>query len=295
MLRLLVATVVVCLVESLGPLMAVDIDRRGFLSTPPAVAAAAGSLLLAPKSALAAEWSVGIYGSKWVVKEKVATSISPRVQTMLSATDKYNKDIEMKLLRLPLGRDLSATLPLEDQARLATFFSGAKAERCAPEQAVAVMGGVLKRQTADPASPLQYGAMLPGGSTSAVTSRDGRRYLSYQFETDACTRIDEDGACIEPRLQRRTLAVLTATRGLRAPKAASFMERSAGFSIKEDYEPGGLVADLNGALTEEDITARAMDVVWLLTVSAPPGDFNAEALRKTTDTFTVDDPDLVPS
>ena len=74
---------------------------------------------------------------------------------MLVASDEKT-DRELKVVKIPLGRAAASSFDPDDQYDLARYFaSRADAEKLGPSRIAKIMEGSLKKQAANPASPLQ--------------------------------------------------------------------------------------------------------------------------------------------
>ena len=68
------------------------------------------------------------------------------------------------------------------------------------------MAKSLAKQAKNPESPLQGVSLDPKAATAA--SRGGRRYVNYEYVTDGCKRLTEDGECMR-RSKRAVSAAVT--------------------------------------------------------------------------------------
>ena len=189
--------------------------------------------------------------------KKQASSVRIRPETMLTATGE--NDTELKLLKVPLGRAAAASFAPDDQLVLAKYFSSrTDAEKIGPAKIAAIMKALLQKQASNPQSPLQGVKLDPGAAS--VETRNGRRYVSYIYDADACRRLSEDGEC----LRRGTRASRRASACPSSPKPARWRS--------------------SGAWTRARWSSARVDA-WVFTAPAPKGAGDAAlgALRRAAD------------
>ena len=224
----------------------------------------AGSFLaaLGPRPARAGdEWTCGAL-KEYTITKKQASSVRIRPETMLSATGPG--DSELRLLKIPLGREAGTSFAPEDQLTLATYFSSrADAERIGAAKIAGIMKASLVKQATNPSSPLQGVNRDPGAAS--VATRSGRRYVAYSYDADACRRLSEDGECL-----RRS------TRRVEARVSVSLESQARTLTEQSRMDEG-------------EMEQRYVDTLWLFTASASKS-ADAEtlgALRRAADSFAV--------
>lgn len=228
-------------------------------------AALAGALRVEPSRA-AAEWDVSCLKDKaWAVSKRQASSVRIRPETMLIAADAA-RDRELKLIKVPLGREAAASFDPEAQLALARYFSDrGAADAAGPASIAKIMAASLQRQATSPASPLLGVVLDP--RTAEVSGRGGRRYVGYDYVTDGCRRLDEDGACV-----RRSKRLVAATVCVSLESQARTLEEQRRMDAGE-------------------LEQRYIDTLWVLTCSAPEAGGDSAALRACADTLAVAVPD----
>lgn len=252
-------------------IQALQLPRRALPSLAAGVALAPA---LAPsRTHAAAEWAVGALQDKaWTVSKRQESSVRIRPETMLVASDEKT-DRELKVVKIPLGRAAASSFDPDDQFDLARYFaSRADAEKLGPSRIAKIMEGSLKKQAANPASPLQAAALDP--ASAAAASRGGRRYVSYAYGTDGCKRLDEDGACM-----RRSKRVVAA--------AVTVSLESQARTLEEQRR-----------MDRGELEDRKIDTLWVVTCSAPEKGLDDAArakLRAAADSFEVLVQDALPA
>ena len=222
----------------------------------------AAAAALGPRPARAAdEWRLGVI-KDYAVTKKQASSVRIRPETMLTATG--DNDTELKLLKVPLGRAAAASFAPDDQLVLAKYFSSrTDAEKIGPAKIASIMKASLQKQAANPQSPLQGVKLDPGAAS--VETRNGRRYVAYGYDADACRRLSEDGECLR--------------RGTRYVEAR----------VSVSLESQARTLEEQRRMDEGEMEQRYVDTLWVFTASAPKGAGDAAlgALRRAADSFEV--------
>eukprot|EP00614_Pseudopedinella_elastica_P010991 CAMPEP_0172593462 /NCGR_PEP_ID=MMETSP1068-20121228/12660_1 /TAXON_ID=35684 /ORGANISM="Pseudopedinella elastica, Strain CCMP716" /LENGTH=293 /DNA_ID=CAMNT_0013390995 /DNA_START=129 /DNA_END=1010 /DNA_ORIENTATION=- len=208
------------------------------------------SLLItrANEPALAAgDWEIDLAG--WKVTKKLDSVVRIQALTVLSATY-ADLGLELTLRKVPLGASAASTFDPNDQFALASVFATQKEPAEGDkEKVVSVMMRSLESQANSQRTTLRS-VKAANDETPATYVRYikalPQRYVRYGYESHTCRRLDQDGGCEGKTEARKHLAVVTV--GLET-QARTLAERQA----MEDGEMEG----------------RQIDVLWLLTISAP--------------------------
>ncbi|KAJ1459474.1 hypothetical protein M885DRAFT_511465, partial [Pelagophyceae sp. CCMP2097] len=237
--------------------LASKVDRRRFCALPLPFACA---LRAAPASA-AAEWSVGALNErKFDVTKKQESSVRIRPEVMLLASDASGT--ELKLLKVPLGRAAASSFEPEEQLALAEYFADRKrAESTGASGVAAILARSLQKQVDSPASPLKAATVDVSGA--AAVARFGRRYVAYDYNTEGCRKLDEDGGCVGAS-KRVVSAVVTVS-----------------------LESQARTLEEQRRMDRGDLEARYVDTLWIFTASAPSGKAPLKELRDIAATFSV--------
>lgn len=198
----------------------------------------AAAVLTSSKVSAMAEWSCAL-DSDWKITKRQESSVRIRPETMLTAS---KEKMDIKLVKIPLGRSAATNFEPDEQLDLAMFFnSRADAERITDQRIREIFQRSLDRQAQAPSSPLQSASV----TTVATTTRRNRRYVSLDYVTDGCRKIDEDGACVG-RAKRQANAVLTVS-----------------------LESQARTLEEQRRMDRGDMEERYIDTLWLFTATAP--------------------------
>ena len=174
--------------------------------------------------------------SNFAVQRQLASIVRVRTETVLQADDAAT-GATVKLLLLPFGQQAAGSLTADDQFAVATYVYNGEGSAAAVGQTMTASAsrspGVVK--------------LLPQGSASGYTADDGRRYVRYGYTTERCAGDLDDGECFGTLSTRRTLATLTMS------SISQYRTNTERERMKEMGQ------------------ARNVDVLWLLTLSAPEG------------------------
>ena len=238
------------LLASGTPASATQLSRRCV------VAGAAGAAAASPLAARAVEkggvqWTLDI-PEQFAVSRQLASLVRVKRETMLQAEDEASGAV-IKLLLLPLGQQAGGSLDADEQLKLANVLLGDGGVSEADAAAVAtIMTASAKR------SPGVASLTRMGGATGA--SEGGRGYVRYGYALERCTggELLDDGECLGGSLaKRKTLAAVT----------ISSISQFRTNTERERMRELGQV--------------RNVDVLWLLTLSAPDGPAWASTLEPT--------------
>jgi len=153
------------------------------------------------RASAAAEWRCAL-PEDWAIQKRQESSVRIRAETMLVASSSSQ---EVKLLKIPLGRSAATSFEPEEQIELSRYFAS-RQSGVEPKRVADIFASSLQRQAANPASPLLAATVDLDSAT--VSSRQAKRYLSLDYATDGCRKLDEDGACVG-RSSKVATAVLT--------------------------------------------------------------------------------------
>lgn len=193
----------------------------------------AGPVVAAEKGGV--QWLLDL-PSNFAVQRQLASIVRVRTETVLQADD-VTTGATVKLLLLPLGQQAGGSLSADDQLALATYvYSG--------EGSADVVG---KTMTASAARSPGVLKLTQQGAASGYTADDGRRYVRYQYTSQRCAGEYDEGECFGTLSTRRTLATLTMS------SVSQYRTNTERERMKEMGQ------------------ARNVDVLWLLTLSAPVG------------------------
>lgn len=227
-----------------------------------AVGVASLGLRRPPAAFANAEWDIDLV-SGWKISKKLDSVVRIQALTVLAANN-ADLGLELSLRKVPLGATAASAFPPNDMLALATYFAANNAQdNNAPSSSTspgtnmgakdmeAIMRRSLEAQAQSLRTPLRavYDAVGSGPEAYSRFSK-GRvlpqRYLQYAYESDSCRQLDIDGGCEGRPERRRHLAVITV--GLET-QARTLAERQA--------------------MEDGEMEARQIDVLWLLTMSAP--------------------------
>jgi len=238
-----------------------------------AASAAATSLLaggLCPQQAQAAtkggvQWSIDLPES-FSITRQLSSVVRVRTETVLAADDVLT-GAQAKLLLLPFGQQAGGSLSSDEQLELATFFFGAGGSdelKRSGENVGSIMCASAAR------SPSVVRLSQAGSSSVRVATDTGRRYVRYGYVSDRCNGEIDDGECLGSVSKRRTLATVTMS------SVSQYRTNTERQRMRE--------------LGQE----RNVQVLWLLTLSAPEGAYAGLqlAFEKAASSFTVPDVSL---
>lgn len=185
------------------------------------------------------EWVCELDPKSFKIEKRQQSSVRIRPEQMLIASDETR---EVKLLKVPLGRSAASSFDPEEQFDLSKYFSSRQAATEIGDARIAqIFKNSLQRQVASPTSPLQS----VDGLEYESSTKTGRRYVSFDYVTDSCRRIDEDGACVG-RSKRYANSVITVS-----------LESQARTNEEQRRMDAG------------DMEQRYIDTLWLFTATAP--------------------------
>ena len=105
------------------------------------------------------------------------------------------------------GRAAVTSFEPEEQVELARFFASKQAaDDIGVEKGACIFRNSLDRQAKSDTSPLI--AATVNVPSALLETRQNRRYVTVDYETDGCRRLDEDGQCVG-RAKRVANAVIT--------------------------------------------------------------------------------------
>lgn len=206
------------------------------------------------------QWSIDL-PPEFEVQRQLASIVRIKTETVLLADDPAT-GAQAKLLLLPFGQQAGASLNADDQLSLATFFFAAPSAEPLSAGAETV------------ASTMAHSASRSPGITSltrfstpkAYAEASGRRYVRYAYSAQKCTGELDGTECVDGSLiKRRTLATVT---------MSSISQYRTNTERERMRELG---------------QARNVEVLWLLTFSAPDAAFDAlqPAFEKASASFYV--------
>ena len=218
-----------------------------------------------PSAALAAskggvQWSIDLPPA-FEVQRQLASIVRIKTETVLLADDPTT-GAQAKLLLLPFGQQAGASLNADDQLSLATFFFAAPSA-----EPLSVGAETVASTMANSASRSPGITSLTRFSTpKAYAEASGRRYVRYGYSAQKCTGELDGAECVDGSLiKRRTLATVT---------MSSISQYRTNTERERMRELG---------------QARNVEVLWLLTFSAPDAAFDAlqPAFEKASASFYV--------
>eukprot|EP00325_Prymnesiales_sp_UTEX-LB-985_P001355 CAMPEP_0174698540 /NCGR_PEP_ID=MMETSP1094-20130205/4111_1 /TAXON_ID=156173 /ORGANISM="Chrysochromulina brevifilum, Strain UTEX LB 985" /LENGTH=276 /DNA_ID=CAMNT_0015895733 /DNA_START=66 /DNA_END=896 /DNA_ORIENTATION=- len=208
------------------------------------------------------QWSIQLPDT-FSVSRQLASIVRVRTETMLAAEDAAS-GAQAKLLLLPFGQQAGGSLPADDQLALARFFfERGERDKKETESAASIMCASAAR------SPTIV-SLSSVGHPSVVAAANGRRYLQYGYESERCLGEIDDGECLGQVSKRRTLATVTMS------SISQYRTNTERERMRE--------------LGQE----RNVQVLWLLTLSAPAGTYSGlqTSFQKVADSFAVPDLEL---
>ena len=107
------------------------------------------------------------------------------------------------------------------------------------------MKASLQKQASNPQSPLQGVKLDPGAAS--VETRNGRRYVAYGYDADACRRLSEDGECLR--------------------RGTQYVEARVSVSLESQAR----TLEEQRRMDEGEMEQRYVDTLWVFTASAPKG------------------------
>lgn len=209
---------------------------------------AAGILLgepAPPASAIArggVSWNIDL-PDEYVVQRQLASIVRVRLETCLAADDPATS-AQVKLICLPFGQQAGASLTGDEQLAVANYFFAPGADASSATEAEAVANVMVDSAARSPTVV----ALQRAGGVKAYKGSDGRRYVRYGYQSTKCVGELDDGECFGTLAKRRTLATVT-------------MSSLSQFRTNTER-----------ARAQELGQVRNVDVLWLLTLSAPDGD-----------------------
>jgi len=202
--------------------------------------ATGGLGLLASGPALAAEkggvqWDLDL-PPNFLVQRQLASIVRVRTEAVLQAEDPATGAV-VKLLLLPFGQQAGASLNADEQFEIASWvYNG---EGSAP--------AVGKTLVASAARSPGIVTLTPQGTVSSYTAGGDRRYLRYGYTAQKCAGELDGDQCYGTLSTRRTLATVT-------------MSAISQYRTNEERKRMNELGQV-----------RNVDVMWLLTCSAPDG------------------------
>ena len=221
--------------------------------------------LLAPASPAAAvveggaQWELDLPAS-FAISRRLASIVRSRVSEMLMAEDPTS-GVQARLLLIPLGQQAAGSLNSDDQLLLASHFFGGS-DGGSAEDVAKVMSGSAAR------SPSVVKVERVGGARERK-DRNGRTYVSFGYDVQKCAgELLDDKECLGDVSSRRTLSSLT---------VAPISQYRTNTERQRMEELG---------------QKREVNVLWLLTLSAPDGaayEKLAPAFERASKSFEVPD------
>ena len=207
------------------------------------VGASSGLVAATPPASAASkggvQWTIDL-PSGFEVQRQLASIVRVKTETCLLADDPTT-GAQAKLILLPFGQQAGGSLDADEQLLLATYFFSPKADASA-ERVAATMTASAKR------SP----AITSLASIGSPASREagGRRYVKYSYAAERCTGELDGGECFGSLTKRRTVATVTMS------SISQYRTNTERERMKELGQ------------------SRNVDVLWLLTFSAPDAAFD---------------------
>lgn len=225
------------------------VTRRTALALP--------SLALLPSNAHAAteggvQWDLDLPGS-FAIQRRLASIVRIRTETMLSASEESGAQV--RLLLVPLGQQVAGSLTGDEQFLLASHFFGGGPDGGDAQAVAKVMADSAAR------SPSVLGVERVGAARER-TDAAGRTYVEFGTEVKRCSEPLDSGECFGEALSRRTLTALTVS------PISQFRTNTERARMQELGQ------------------TREVNVLWLLTLSAPKASFDG-ALQKRFDTIAA--------
>lgn len=240
------------------------IDRRTALTSIGAVASAgpASALPWLPPVSAAdkggVQWSLSVPDG-FSVSRQLASIVRIKIETMLAADDSTT-GAQIKLLLLPFGQQAAASLDADEQLQLANFFFSSDGQGGA-ESVAAVM-------TASAARSPSVLSLQRVGKPEATVAGNGRRYVRYEYSARRCSGEIDGGECFGDIGTRRTMATVT---------MSSISQYRTNTERQRMAELGQV---------------RNVQVLWLLTISAPEAKFDALRTAFTKASLSFDVPEV---
>jgi len=221
--------------ESFSPVQ--RLSRRDSLLTTVGSVVGGSLLLPAPSSAVSkggVQWNIDL-PDEFAVQRQLASIVRVRIETVLQAEEASGATA--KLLLLPFGAQAGGSLNGDEQFAIASYvYNG--------EGSVSTVGKTMLSSASRSPGVV---SLKPQGAPSGYTAADGRRYVRYGYVTERCAGELDGGDCYGTVSTRRTMATLT-------------MSSISQYRTNEERKR---MAELG--------QVRNVDVLWLLTLSAPDG------------------------
>ena len=181
------------------------------------------------------QWSLDV-PEAFAVQRQLSSIVRVKREPVLQAEDEAT-GATIKLLLLPFGQQAGASLDADEQFKIASFvYNG--------EGSPSDVGKTMITSAARSPGILK---LTPQGAVSDFQAADGRRYVRYGYVAERCSGEIDSGECYGSTSKRRTLAALT----------MSPISQYRTNTERERMQAAG--------------QARNVDVLWLLTCSAPDG------------------------
>ena len=170
------------------------------------------------------------------VQRQLASIVRVRTEAVLQADDPAT-GATVKLLLLPFGQQAGGSLNADEQFQIASYvYNG--------EGSASDVGKTMLESAARSPGILK---LSPQGAPSGYTAGGDRRYVRYSYVVERCAGEIDGGECYGTTSTRRTMATIT---------MSSISQYRTNEERKRMNELGQV---------------RNVDVMWLLTCSAPDG------------------------
>lgn len=190
------------------------------------------------------QWSVAL-PDRFTIERQLSSVVRVRVETVLSA-DAPN-GIQVRLLLVPFGRQAGGSLDSDEQLELATYFldKSPTATRDPKGDPQVSASRIAELMTASARRSPGVLSVLPTSSSKAQADASGRLYVRYGYAASRCSGEIDVGECYGSVSRRRTAACVTVS-SVSQYRTNTERERMAALG-----------------------QARDVNVLWLLTASAP--------------------------
>ena len=225
------------LTASISTISSIKLNRRLALS----LSSSATASLLSPPARAAEEggvqWSLDLPAS-FDVSRRLASIVRVRVETVLAAEEPNG--VQARVLLIPFGQQAAGSFDADEQLALANYFLGDASKRQASD--AIKLASVMSTSAGRSRGVLK---MQPMVAATRAYSKGGREFINYQYEVDKCVGEVDDGECLGSVSRRHNLAAVT---------ISSISQYRTNTERQRMAEMG---------------QSRNVDVLWLLTLSAP--------------------------
>jgi len=194
------------------------------------------------------QWTLDLPDS-FEISRRLASIVRVRVETMLAAEDRTG--LQAKLVLVPFGQQAAGSFSADEQLSMASYFlSPNPPAKVTKSEIAATLAASAAR------SPSVLTLTRVDGTTRGYTGSGLREFVQYQYVVEKCSVSLDDGECFGDISKRRNVATAT---------MSSISQYRTNTERQRMAELGQV---------------REVNVLWLLTLSAPESMWNEDVSKR---------------